>query len=491
MLDEMYRSVEGYELIEKVKIDLILVCGDCQTVRHFDDLKCLNVPDKYKKMGDFHKYYSGQEKVPKLTIFVGGNHEASNYLMTLPYGGWVCDNFYYLGYAGVVRYKGLRIAGVSGIYSHHDCNRGRFERLPFNPDSIRSIYHTRRLDIFRLQLLSRNADDKDPLDVFLSHDWPGRIYDYGNKNQLIRFKPHFERDIQRKALGSPLTEPLIKQLKPKKWFAAHLHCKFQAQVKHDTNGRCTEFLSLNKIENRRNFMEVIDLEPNQAQESEHDDDLYHDVEWLTILKKTISLENSSSENVSCPNINDDKGKTYLPTDDEIKQTLELMEKSGGLKIEKNFKMVEPVIYNRTGQLPPSMDMNREKNYKNHLTIKLLERLQFQSSEAPDSRDQKIKQEDDFKVEPDTKSEPGNCTNGQGIKQENDSKSSIKFEPHIDVKPKPFPKVKVEDCKYSSPNNVEFNNNTKIKKRVFPEGQSQVELDDEGCLPVYVDTKGER
>ena len=40
-------------------------------------------PDKYKKLGDFYKYYSGQVKAPVLTIFIGGNHEASNYLSEL------------------------------------------------------------------------------------------------------------------------------------------------------------------------------------------------------------------------------------------------------------------------------------------------------------------------------------------------------------------------------------------------------------------------
>ena len=43
------------------------------------------------------RYYSGEKKAPVLTIFIGGNHEASNYLQELPYGGWVAPNIYYLG----------------------------------------------------------------------------------------------------------------------------------------------------------------------------------------------------------------------------------------------------------------------------------------------------------------------------------------------------------------------------------------------------------
>lgn len=65
------------------------------------------------------RYYSGEKKAPVLTIFIGGNHEASNYLQELPYGGWVAPNIYYLGRAGVVNFGGIRIGGnyVSKILS--------------------------------------------------------------------------------------------------------------------------------------------------------------------------------------------------------------------------------------------------------------------------------------------------------------------------------------------------------------------------------------
>jgi lariat debranching enzyme len=41
------------------------------------------VPPKFRVMGDFYKYYSGEKIAPVLTIFVGGNHEASSYLVEL------------------------------------------------------------------------------------------------------------------------------------------------------------------------------------------------------------------------------------------------------------------------------------------------------------------------------------------------------------------------------------------------------------------------
>jgi len=41
------------------------------------------VPMKYRFMQSFYKYYSGEKKAPIFTIFIGGNHEASNYLWEL------------------------------------------------------------------------------------------------------------------------------------------------------------------------------------------------------------------------------------------------------------------------------------------------------------------------------------------------------------------------------------------------------------------------
>lgn len=48
---------------------------------------------------------------------VGGNHEAASHLWELYYGGWAAPNIYFLGFAGAVRFGGLRIAGLSGGYA--------------------------------------------------------------------------------------------------------------------------------------------------------------------------------------------------------------------------------------------------------------------------------------------------------------------------------------------------------------------------------------
>ncbi|KAI8839219.1 hypothetical protein BC829DRAFT_403959 [Chytridium lagenaria] len=171
-----------FKLFEKkhdVSIDLLLICGDFQSIRNVGDLDCLACPDKYRSIGNFYEYYTGKKKAPVLTIFVGGNHEASNYLWELYHGGWVCPNIYFLGFAGVVNYGGLRISGMSGIYKDHHYELGFFERQPYNAQDCRSIYHVRKYNVYRLAQL------RSPIDIFLSHDWPRGIAHHGNLKRLL------------------------------------------------------------------------------------------------------------------------------------------------------------------------------------------------------------------------------------------------------------------------------------------------------------------
>lgn len=63
----------------------------------------------------------------------------------------MASNIYYLGLAGVINVGGIRIGGLSGIFKHSDYLRGRHERPPYTEQTIRSIYHVRQLEVFRLK----------------------------------------------------------------------------------------------------------------------------------------------------------------------------------------------------------------------------------------------------------------------------------------------------------------------------------------------------
>lgn len=186
----------------------------------------MSVPQKYKRIGDFHEYYSGAKVAPYLTVFVGGNHEASSHLFELYYGGWVAPNIYYMGAANIIRCGPLRIAGVSGIWKGYDYNKPHFERLPYNRDDMQSIYHVREIDVRKLLQL------RSQVDVGVSHDWPQGIEWAGDYHDLFRRKPHFEKDARSGKLGSVAAKCILDRLRPPLWFSAHLHCKFVAFMEH-------------------------------------------------------------------------------------------------------------------------------------------------------------------------------------------------------------------------------------------------------------------
>jgi lariat debranching enzyme len=190
----------------------------------------MSVPQKYRAIGDFHEYYSGKRIAPFLTIFIGGNHEASNHLFELYYGGWVAPNIYYMGAANVLRCGPLRIAGMSGIWKGYDFRKPHFERLPYNRDDIQSIYHVRELDVRKLLQI------RTQVDLGLSHDWPKKVEYSGNYEQLFRVKNGFREDSQRGHLGSTAARYVLDRLRPRYWFSAHLHVKFTGSVAHDKYG---------------------------------------------------------------------------------------------------------------------------------------------------------------------------------------------------------------------------------------------------------------
>ncbi|EMD34237.1 hypothetical protein CERSUDRAFT_86365 [Gelatoporia subvermispora B] len=225
-LDKIYEQLLEQQRKDNHQIDLLLICGDFQANRNERDLECMAVPPKYRDLRDYYKYYTGEKKAPILTIVIGGNHEASNHFWELYHGGWLAPKIYFLGHAGCVQVNGLRIAGSSGIFYPSDFQQGHWERVPYQHGAMRSIYHTREFNVRRLSLLSSP-------DVFLSHDWPQNIVQYGNVSALLHRKPFFKEDIRTGKLGSPPMMGLLQNLKPRYWYSAHLHCRFEAEVVHD------------------------------------------------------------------------------------------------------------------------------------------------------------------------------------------------------------------------------------------------------------------
>ena len=342
-LQKVYETLVEIEEREKYKIDLLICCGDFQATRNISDLKCMAVPEKHLSMGSFYKYYSGELKAPVLTIVIGGNHEASNHLQELPFGGWLCPNIYFLGNSGVVDIVDgdngviLTLGGLSGIYKARDYLLGRYERVPYDENAKRSVYHVRNIDAFRLKSMAPGS-----IDVGLSHDWPCGITDYGNVEQLLRFKRHFREDIENNALGSPPTMDVLKHLLPNYWFSAHLHCKFPAVYQNKT-----KFLGLDKCLPNRRFLQVIEEGPSPSGAIK----LHYNPHWLSILKSTNHLQSSKRTEQHMPGPGYSQRFDFRPTDEELKVIRDLFKND--LTIPENFTRTAKVFDN-------------PENFRNHL-----------------------------------------------------------------------------------------------------------------------------
>ncbi|CCW63927.1 unnamed protein product [Phytomonas sp. EM1] len=334
-LNRIYAACSDHEKQTGKKIDLLICCGDFQCVRNEADMASMVVPDKYKTLGDFASYYTNlstnvplstttgntsdqrqqsfqqHRQAPYLTIFIGGNHENSDWLAEESYGGFVAPNIYYLGHSGIIVVdEMLCIGGLSGIFKDMDYHRPYPSRPYWSQEAAkRSAYHVRRIEVQKLQafmsilrnerILRGNAhhdaavqpkpQDVDAInpengtsssfnsastkfffplrvDIMLSHDWPAGITKYGDEPQLLRYKPYFKDEVVRNELGNPHTLELLRLVQPQHWFAGHLHCFFEAKVPHReniSNGSgdvtSTSFTALDKCSKGKGFIDFFDI----------------------------------------------------------------------------------------------------------------------------------------------------------------------------------------------------------------------------------------
>ncbi|XGW21121.1 hypothetical protein V3C99_004237 [Haemonchus contortus] len=359
-MDKIYEVLAEIEKERGYKFDLLICCGDYQAVRNYGDLHHMHVSEKYRSLQTFYKYYSGEKEAPILTIFVGGNHEASGYLSELPNGGWVAPKIYYMGFANVIRFAGLRIAGLSGIYNAKEFNRGHYERPPYSDRSeVISSYHVRNIDVWRLKHLKPADDDytSNPIDIMVTHDWPAGIVDYGDKQLLLRTKPFFHHDIEHGNLGNPSTMQILYETRPRYWLSAHLHVAFAALVPHKSKNGAeeaapTRFLALDKPIPRRHFLQALELDIADDAEMK----LSYDPVWLAILRSTDGFTSISRTNTFLPSARSEERSDFRPTESELAAIAEL----GDLTIPENFRQTAPPLKEDTpkARLAPSSSYYR-------------------------------------------------------------------------------------------------------------------------------------
>lgn len=306
----------------KTKPDILLILGDFQSLLTKYDYKTCAIPPKYAKLGDFHKYYTGQLEAPILTIFIGGNHENMGQLTKIPHGGYIAKNIFYMGACNVITFMGVRMAGISGIYNEFDHLRERpdWDQIDWNREK-RSTYHVRDSEIVPLAMM------RERISLVMSHDWPTSIAKHGDLKKLLKQKPYFRDEINDNSLGSPLNWYLLKRLKPIWWASAHLHVRFEATYKHDHKvnndeidldidldlnsdldlkpgistqttstkiNTTTKFIALDKCKGGNSFRHLteITIDYDENHPTCQDRALYWDPEYLANLKYCLSIKDS-------------------------------------------------------------------------------------------------------------------------------------------------------------------------------------------------------
>ena len=54
-LDKIYSTIEHLENENNTKVDLLIICGDFQSVRNAKDLESMAVPEKYREMSGIER----------------------------------------------------------------------------------------------------------------------------------------------------------------------------------------------------------------------------------------------------------------------------------------------------------------------------------------------------------------------------------------------------------------------------------------------------
>ena len=276
----------------------------------------------------------------------------------------VAPNIFYLGFAGIINYGGLRIGGISGIYNEHHYYHGHYEAPPFNDKSLRSMYHVREYEVFQLSQVTQ------PVDIMLSHDWPRGIYNFGDKNELLRKKKFLKAEVADGSLGSPPNEHLLHTIQPEYWFSAHLHVKFPAVVVHPPKAaapsptptptpapapappggpappvaqnppRLTKFLALDKCLPRRHFLQVVDF-PQATGPLK----ISFDAEWLAIVRCTHQLRGSTRQKVRIPQRPGNAGPwKFQPSKEDIGAVTQLLQAANQQEWPENFEQTVAVYH---------------------------------------------------------------------------------------------------------------------------------------------------
>jgi lariat debranching enzyme len=216
---EMVRLVTERESQAGERIAFVLQVGDFEPHRDEADLESMAAPAKYRVVGDFPDFYSGECRFPWPVYFIGGNHEPYGFLDTQAPGEPVAHNCVYLGRAGATEILGIKVAGLSGIF-----NVDKFsDRHP----KVSELKTRKKKDYTYF-----NKDDVDRIvekgraDVLMVHEWPTNIVAEADRWQFEQQR----RSMRYDSVGNEYARILIDLLSPRLVLCGHMHKRYRNQI---------------------------------------------------------------------------------------------------------------------------------------------------------------------------------------------------------------------------------------------------------------------
>ncbi|KRX06395.1 HIT-like domain [Pseudocohnilembus persalinus] len=170
-----------------------LVCGDVEgnfdTLNHkinqlikkgqnFDFLIC--VGNTFSLEFNISDYIKGKKKFPIKTYFIDSSELSQCLLHKYPVQQEICENFTFLGRAGLINIQGLEVCFISGVQSH---SHPEFyhENHVFKTSFTGPFYNKIDIELIE-QEIKRKGDTFKGVDLLLSSEWPYGIEQYLDKD---------------------------------------------------------------------------------------------------------------------------------------------------------------------------------------------------------------------------------------------------------------------------------------------------------------------
>jgi len=207
----MVKLLNSWEREHCQSLEFVLQVGDFEPLRDIADMLTMDAPNKYKKLGDFAKFWQGKATFPYPIWFIGGNHEPYGFLDLTPDGAEIVPNCHYIGRVGCVELGGFKVVGVSAVYKEELFGKPRPPVREINHRSCSNYTGFIAADIDR-------ALDYGKTDILLLHEWPADAIAPEDREM---FDPSWYHG------GNEYAKILVEELQPKLVLCGHAHKRYR------------------------------------------------------------------------------------------------------------------------------------------------------------------------------------------------------------------------------------------------------------------------